>query len=210
MATYRPGVNGSSRGTSGGVTTYTYKGSWVSRAKRKPSLSFVPTPLQQVVITNFTTLSKALKAYAPAFRWGFSQFVAGMTPRALGNKINYAEQMRGRKGGVITFDPSRVIVSEGNFGAWDCEVTISPSLEVSLRWTAPTPADPLYGGWVVALVANETTQRGSTFVTYTNKETANFDLRELGRLPDEGALFVFARTLQGSTRALRFPITWGA
>lgn len=206
MARYYEGVNGSMQGTAGGVNVYNWRGLWLQRARRKSALSFVPTAKQRVVINNFTTMSKALTLYAPAFKYGFPKTGAGMTARAQATKVNFARQMQSASGGVIEFDPSRVIVSDGMLGLFDVNLSEGRDYAISLTWTKPALTDPLYGAQLCFLAVNETKRESILFTFDSSAESANISVASLAR--GDGRFFIFARTLEGASVQQEHDYTW--
>lgn len=159
MARYRQGVNGSMQGSAGGVTVYTRCGVQIMSRKRKPPLTFKAAKGQEIVISNFTEMSKLMRPFRYAFRAVIkAPATVGQTYYSVGCSINYQLQKARHADaqGLINFDKSDIILGVQTLPSF---VPILQHVDVdtyALIWTPPADPDKLRWGQVTIMyLSNE-------------------------------------------------------
>ena len=145
------------QGSAGGVNVYNWRGVWLQRARRKEVLNFNPTAAQEVVISNFTDLSKLLKIFRKAFKICNLQPPTGQTAYSYMAKYNYARQKTAGyqpATGKITWNVYDVQLGSGGLGSFYSSVSAGRDNQVSLTWDTPTAQSPLLGGKLCVLMIN--------------------------------------------------------
>lgn len=177
MARYYEGVNGSMQGTAGGVNVYNWRGVWLQRSRRKEILNFVPTAKQDIVIRNFSALSRFIKPFAPIFKAGFQNAPAGQTARSMGAKYNYTRAKQGAShGGLIVFNYSDVVCSAGNYGGKGVSFQSPRAGEYSITWTPPTAGQPAYDTMLYVMALNTDNKDSVIFSFDSSAGLATLDL----------------------------------